>query len=161
MISYLRLMTLCGDFQPQANKVSPYDINNSSKWVFVHCAHLFPYQELSHSLARVDNSKILIVALIIQGFAYLYNGSDNAQCTTHRQLVDFIERATAIHETAKMHLSSTPHYNIFHNCSNFSNSFGSFIYGQHFQNNFFRRIIAVLCEMCSIHRLSYRIHIQR
>ena len=67
MISYLRLMTLCGDFQPQANKVSPYDINNSSKWVFVHCAHLFPYQELSHSLARVDNSEILIVALIISG----------------------------------------------------------------------------------------------
>ena len=67
MISYFRLMTLCGDFQPQANKVSPYDINNSSKWVFVHCAHLFPYQELSHSLVRVDNSKIFIVALIISG----------------------------------------------------------------------------------------------
>ena len=98
MISYFRLMTLCGDFQPQANKVSPYDINNSSKWVFVHCAHLFPYQELSHSLARVDNSKILIVALIIQGFAYLYNGSDNAQCTTHRRLVDF-KNALIFHTT--------------------------------------------------------------
>ena len=28
-------------------------------------------------------------------------------------MVDFIERATATHDTAKMQLSSTPHYNFF------------------------------------------------
>ena len=142
-------MTLCGDFQPQANKVSPYDINNSSKWVFVHCANLFPYQELSHSWVRVDNSKIFIVALIISGLRIslqwlrqrtVYHTQEkihNFSRGYHSQLVDFIERATAIPETAKMHLSSTQHYNIFHNCSNFSNSFGSFIYGQRFSQQLF------------------------